>query len=59
MKLSLNTRVVDDKTGLEGHCMGPFKRQGEQWWTVYWQDGTTTAEREKDMIGGQEAKEKA
>ena len=55
MKLSLNTRVVDDKTGLEGHCMGPFKRQGEQWWTVYWRDGSTTAEREKDMLGGQEA----
>jgi hypothetical protein len=55
MKLSLNTTVVDDKTGMEGRCIGPFTRKGEQWWTVYWKDGTTTSEREKDMIGGQEA----
>ena len=54
MKLSLNTTVVDDKTGMEGRCIGSFKRKGEQWWTVYWKDGTTTSEREKDMLGGQE-----
>ena len=54
MKLSLNTTVVDDKTGMEGRTIGPFTRKGEQWWTVYWKDGTTTSEREKDMLGGQE-----
>jgi len=59
MKLSLNTIVKDEKTGLEGQCIGPFVRNNEQWWTVYWQDGTTTAEREKDMLGGQEAQEEA
>ena len=51
MKLSLNTTVQDAKTGLEGRCTGPFTRKNEQWWTVFWQDGTTTAEREKDMLG--------
>jgi hypothetical protein len=55
MKLSLNTTVQNAETGVEGRCIGPFKRKGEQWWTVYWQDGTTTSEREKDMLGGQEA----
>lgn len=55
MKLSLNTKVVDDKTGVEGRTIGPFTRKGEQWWTVHWQDGTTTSEREKDMLGEQEA----
>ena len=54
MKLSLNTTVQDAKTGLEGRCIGPFVRMGEQWWTVYWKDGTTTAEREKDMLGEKE-----
>ncbi len=58
MKLSLNTTVVDDKTGLEGRTIGPFIRKGEQWWTIHWQDGTTTSEREKDMIGGQDAGQK-
>ena len=55
MKLSLNTVVQNTETGLEGQCMGPFTRKGEQWWTVFWKDGTTTAEREKDMVGEQEA----
>ena len=53
-KLSHNTKVTDDKTGVEGRLIGPFVRKGEQWWTVYWQDGNTTAEREKDIVGGQE-----
>ena len=52
MKLSLNTIVQDSKTGLEGRCIGPFTRKGEQWGTVFWKDGSTTAEREKDMLGG-------
>ena len=30
MKLSLNTTVVDDKTGMEGRTIGPFTRKGEQ-----------------------------
>ena len=54
MKLLFNAAVVDDKTGLEGRCIGPFKRKGEQWWTVFCKDGTTTSEREKDMVGEQE-----
>jgi hypothetical protein len=52
MKLSLNTKVVDDKTGLKGRCIGSFRRKDEQWWTIFWEDGTTTAEREKDIVGG-------
>ena len=53
MKLTHNTQVA--KGDLTGRTIGPFTRKGEQWWTVYWQDGSTTAEREKDMVGGQEA----
>ena len=52
MKLSLNTTVVDDKTEMEGRTIGPFTRKGEPWWTIYWKDGTTTAVREKDIVGG-------
>ena len=55
MKLSLNTTVKDEQSGLQGRTIGPFVRKGEQWWTIFWEDGTTTAEREKDMLGGQEA----
>ena len=54
MKLSLNTTVQDAKSGLEGRTIGPFTRRGEQWWTVHWQNGVTTSEREKDMLDGQE-----
>ena len=50
--LTYNTQVADDVTGLEGRLLGPFVRQGEKWWTVYWQDDTTTSLREKDILGG-------
>ena len=50
MKLSLNTTVVDDKTGLEGRCIGPFTRKGEQWWIVLWENKDTTAEKEKELL---------
>jgi hypothetical protein len=51
MKELHNSRVKDSVTGLEGSVLGPFTRKGERYWTVYWQDGTTTAEREKDIAG--------
>ena len=50
--LTHNTTVVDEKSGLEGQLLGPFVRKKEQWWTIHWQDDTTTAEREKDILGG-------
>jgi len=52
MKLTLNTIVKDERANLEGRTIGPFVRNKEQWWTIYWQDGTTTSEREKDILGG-------
>ena len=53
-KITHASVLKDEKSGLEGRPLGPFVRKGEQWWTIYWQDGTTTSEREKDMLGGQE-----
>jgi hypothetical protein len=51
-KLSPSTKVVDESNQLEGHLVGPFVRKEEQWWTVYWTDHSTTAMKEKDILGG-------
>jgi len=51
-KLSHNTKVTDETNELEGRLIGPFVRKGEQWWTVYWDDYTTTAMKEEDILGG-------
>ena len=51
-KLSHSTKVTDETNQIEGRLVGPFVRKGEQWWTVYWNDNTTTAMREKDILGG-------
>jgi hypothetical protein len=51
-KLSHNTKVADEASGLDGRLVGPFVRKGEQWWTVYWNDNTTTSMKEKDILGG-------
>jgi len=53
-KLSHNTKITDEISQLEGRLVGPFTRKGEQWWTVCWNDDTTTSMREKDILGGQE-----
>tara|TARA_B100000131_G_scaffold280860_1_gene287063 strand:+ start:701 stop:865 length:165 start_codon:yes stop_codon:yes gene_type:complete len=50
-QLTVNTKVSNAQAGTEGRLLGPFRRAGEVWWTVYWDDGQTTAEREKDMVG--------
>ena len=50
-KLSPNTKVTDETNDLEGRLLGPFTRKGEQWWTVYWNDNTTTAMKEEDILG--------
>lgn len=51
-KITHASVLQDEKSGLEGRPVGPFVRKGEQWWTIYWSDGSTTAEREKDILGG-------
>lgn len=54
MKLTHNTQVANEEGSLTGRTIGPFVRKGEQWWTICWDDGSTTAAREKDMLGEQE-----
>jgi len=54
MKLTYNTQVANEDD-LTGRTIGPFVRKGEHWWTICWDDGSTTALREKDMLGEQEA----
>ena len=51
-KLTNNTTVTDETNNLEGRLLGRFTRKGEQWWTVSWNDNTTTAMREKEILGG-------
>ena len=41
--------VVHQTSGVTGRLIGPFVRKGEQWWTVHWQHGDTTSERESDI----------
>ena len=48
-QLEPNTRVTHRTTGETGRLLGPFVRNGEQWWTVHWQNGDTTSERESDI----------
>ncbi len=50
-QLEPNTKVSHVATGEEGRLIGPFVRKGEQWWTVYWQNGDTTSEREVEITG--------
>ena len=41
--------VVHQTTGTTGRLLGPFVRKGERWWTIYWENDETTAEREEDV----------
>jgi hypothetical protein len=54
-QLTPSTQVSNSATAETGHLLGPFLRQGDYWWTIYWEGGSTTAEREKDILNGQEA----
>jgi hypothetical protein len=55
MKVTPNTQVANEDNTLTGRTIGPFTRKGDRWWTIFWSDNTTTAIREKDMLGEQEA----
>ena len=44
-----NAPVTHIKTNQTGRLLGPFVRKGENWWTIFWEDGETTAEREEDI----------
>ena len=50
--LNYNDRVANTETGLEGTLIGSFRRKGEQWWIVLWENKDTTAEKEKELLGG-------
>ena len=50
--LRINTRVENLETNQKGRLIGPFTRNGEQWWSVYWDDGETTAEKESELQVG-------
>ena len=48
-RLQPNTTVSNPATGETGRLLGPFVRKGERWWTINWQGGETTAQREEDI----------
>ncbi len=50
--LQHNTAVHDSETNLTGRLVGWFLRNGERWWTVYWENDETTAEKESELQGG-------
>jgi len=43
--------IVQDQEGTDtsGRLLGTFTRKGERWWTVHWENGDTTAEREDEI----------
>ena len=43
------TTVEHPDTGETGRLLGPFVRKGENWWTIYWENDETTAEREENI----------
>ncbi len=53
--LTPNTQVTRIDTEETGHLLGPFVRKGEKWWTIFWDSGETTAQREAEILNGQEA----
>ena len=41
--------VAHATTGERGRLLGPFTRKGEKWWTIHWEAGETTAQRESEI----------
>ena len=48
-QLHPNLEVTNPTTGEGGRLLGPFVRKGEKWWTIYWEGGDTTAQRESEI----------
>jgi hypothetical protein len=48
-ELQSGNQVTDTTTGETGRLLGPFTRKGEKWWTIHWEGGETTAQREEGM----------
>jgi len=53
--LQPNTEVSNIATEERGRLLGSFSRKGERWWTIYWENGETTAQKESEILGEQEA----
>ena len=51
-RLQRNTIVLDSETDLTGRLVGWFVRKGERWWTIYWENDLTTAEKEAELQVG-------
>tara|TARA_R110002124_G_scaffold111387_3_gene265154 strand:+ start:291 stop:458 length:168 start_codon:yes stop_codon:yes gene_type:complete len=51
-ELQRNTIVLDSETDLTGRLVGWFVRKGERWWTIYWENDLTTAEKESELQVG-------
>ena len=43
------TTVVHQVSGVTGRLLGPFVRKGEKWWTIFWENGDTTAQCEEEI----------
>jgi hypothetical protein len=48
-ELKPNDQVSNSETGETGRLLGPFVRKGERWWTIFWEGGETTAQRESEI----------
>ena len=48
--LKPGTRLNHQWTGDQGRLEGPFKRHGEQWWTIFWQEAGTRAHKESEIL---------
>ena len=47
--LQPGTTVEHPDTGERGRLLGPFVRKGERWWTIFWENDETTAQRESEI----------
>jgi hypothetical protein len=48
-QLQPNTQVTNEVTNETGRLLGSFVRTGQKWWTIFWENGETTSERESDI----------
>ena len=49
IQLQPNTQVTNAVTNETGRLLGSFVRKGERWWTIHWEAGETTAQRESEI----------
>jgi len=51
-EIKTDVTVENEETNRRGRLIGRFIRNGEQWWSVYWESGETTSEKESELRFG-------